>query len=377
MRDLGHDLNDFSGSPEDPQRKMFDIAHLLDAGRWADAHRMASSLVAEIPDHPEAWRLLGDAQMRLRNWVEAERCARRVVSLDPESFLGHFLLARSLWLQGARDEAESCARVATRLEPEDALGWALLAQIGSSRPHPPDEALHAARQAVRLAPDSAFTHVALGAVLAKRDPQAAREALEQALRIDPQSSDALTELAALPSDHPVQVINDLARAATPQDYDLTRAVIGAFVAQTLARQFLLAAVGYIMIPGLALHYLAPRWDARLAWIWTLVTVGVVTLLSVRVRALIPAGRRAILSLVRRDWPLRTFVALLAMAYLAPIPGLFVAGSQPRWTSAVLLVGGALTLAGCIVPMSAIHRFYLYPLTRQTSRSPTSEKPARA
>jgi len=77
------------------------------------------------------WRALGQAAEQKRDWVEAERCWRSFVSMEPREWLGHAALARVLREQGRLVDAQQVLDKATHIAPEDSaltLERALLAE---------------------------------------------------------------------------------------------------------------------------------------------------------------------------------------------------------------------------------------------------------
>jgi tetratricopeptide (TPR) repeat protein len=76
----------------------------------------------------------------------------------------HYTYGKALALAGRDEEAMQQQREEAGISPKSALPWIEISQLELRLPHP-QEALHAAKEAVQLAPDSTASHRALGGVL--------------------------------------------------------------------------------------------------------------------------------------------------------------------------------------------------------------------
>ncbi|WP_433300187.1 tetratricopeptide repeat protein [Actinoplanes sp. CA-030573] len=166
-----------------------------DAG--AAAELLGPVLVAE-PDNVRALVLMTHAQLALKKPDLAYQAAHHAVLVAPESAEALGALSRAYTGLDRHDEAIEVARRAARLEPENAyrhnrLAWALL---GDGRRGV--EAEHAARQAVQLDPNEADFRITYAMVMKQLDyPDRARQALRDALALEPDNAVAQHELATL------------------------------------------------------------------------------------------------------------------------------------------------------------------------------------
>lgn len=166
-----------------------------DAG--AAAELLGPVLVAE-PDNVRALVLMTHAQLALKKPDLAYQAAHHAVLVAPESAEALGALSRAYTGLDRHDEAIEVARRAARLEPENAyrhnrLAWALL---GDGRRGV--EAEHAARQAVHLDPNEADFRITYAMVMKQLDyPDRARQALRDALALEPDNAVAQHELATI------------------------------------------------------------------------------------------------------------------------------------------------------------------------------------
>src|SRR5277367_1837688 len=96
----------------------------------------------------------------------AEEFARRAVAIDPDLPEGHVALGQTYALRYDYAAAVSQLREAVRLEPDNSLAWDLLSwALGYEQPPDAPEAEKAAREAIRLQPNSAASQYHLGRAL--------------------------------------------------------------------------------------------------------------------------------------------------------------------------------------------------------------------
>jgi len=163
----------------------------------AAAELLGPVLVAE-PDNVRALVLMTHAQLALHQPELAHQVARQAVRVAPESAETLSALSRALTGLDRHDEAIEVAHRAVRLEPENAyrhnrLSWALLGEG-----HRAVEAEHAARTAVQLDPNEADFRITYAMVMKQLDlTDRARQALRDALALEPDNAVAQHELATL------------------------------------------------------------------------------------------------------------------------------------------------------------------------------------
>jgi len=155
---------------------------LEDEGRLAEALEQYRQALVNNPDlagtHLNLARVLaatGATDEAIVHYREASR-------LSPDNFGALVSLAGALDEAGRRREAIELYRLGTALANEGRL----------------DEAIGVLREAARVRPDDAKTHVNLGIALAQRGAlDAARESLLEALRLDPEDGEAHYNLGFL------------------------------------------------------------------------------------------------------------------------------------------------------------------------------------
>jgi Tfp pilus assembly protein PilF len=144
-------------------------------------------------------RLIGAmAAQAAGNHDDAERRFREVLSADPGSRVAAKNLA-SIYLSRGENLvfAEQLARRAVEQQP-DAEAFATLGAIALKQGMVGNAVKHFER-AIGLEPHRAIFHYQLGLGYARNhEPDRARSALTEALRIDPRFTDAKTALASLP-----------------------------------------------------------------------------------------------------------------------------------------------------------------------------------
>ncbi len=167
-------------------------------GDAAAAAELLGRVLAAEPDNVRALVLMTHAQLALKKPQLAHEAAGRAVTVAPQSAEALGALSRAMSALDRHDEAVRMAYESARLEPENPyrhnrLAWALL---GDGRRAV--EAEHAAREAVRLDPSDAdfrITYAMVMKQLSKLDR--ARQALRDALALEPDNAVAQHELATL------------------------------------------------------------------------------------------------------------------------------------------------------------------------------------
>jgi tetratricopeptide (TPR) repeat protein len=131
----------------------------------------------------------------------------------------HYAYGRALASAGLSEEALKQQREEAAVSPKSALPWIEISQLEFHLQHP-QEALHAAEEAVQRAPDSSASHGVLGQVLQTlgRKEKAAAE-LARAEKLSPEKPQAEERLAQLYSNHAEARPDKNAQAATPPATD--------------------------------------------------------------------------------------------------------------------------------------------------------------
>jgi Flp pilus assembly protein TadD len=162
------------------------------------AAELLGPVLAAEPDNVRALVLMTHAQLALKQPEPAYQAAHRAVLVAPESAEALGALSRALTGLDRHGEAIEVARRAAQLEPENAyrhnrLAWAL---VGEGRRAV--EAEQAARLAVRLDPNEADFRITYAMVMKQLNyTDRARQALRDALALEPDNAVAQHELATL------------------------------------------------------------------------------------------------------------------------------------------------------------------------------------
>jgi tetratricopeptide (TPR) repeat protein len=162
------------------------------------AAELLGPVLAAEPDHLRALVLMTHAQLALKRTDLALEVAEHAVRVAPESAEALGALSRVLTALDRHDEAVGVAAAALQREPENAyrhnrLAWALL---GDGRRGA--EAEQAARTAVQLDPQEADFRITYAMVMKQLDlTDRARQALRDALKLEPDNAVAQHELATL------------------------------------------------------------------------------------------------------------------------------------------------------------------------------------
>jgi tetratricopeptide (TPR) repeat protein len=159
----------------------------FDEGDWARAIPLLAAGLEREPESPDAWGLLGAAQLGLQNRTAAAESARKAVALDPEHIDARRLLANALMQLGHNDEAVEHIRKLLELEPGELLTLesAVFLLIAASFER---EAVGIAGRAVELFPNDVESHNAHGwAAQALGEFTEARASLERAIALEPAS----------------------------------------------------------------------------------------------------------------------------------------------------------------------------------------------
>lgn len=173
---------------------------LIDTERWDDALRALGAHIAHAPDDAEAWRLLARAHLGQGDSGSALAASRRAIALDPESDWGYRLLSLALTGASDYDKARDAAKHAVRLAPMNWQNHYQRASVDVSARAIDEETWAALRQTAGLAPDEDVGHrlTGLAALHTKKLRTAAAE-FREALRLNPQSAEAMNDLGVVQS----------------------------------------------------------------------------------------------------------------------------------------------------------------------------------
>ncbi|HKF43283.1 MAG TPA: tetratricopeptide repeat protein, partial [Thermoanaerobaculia bacterium] len=94
-----------SSSPAAPAAGLPEANQKLQSGDPAGAVKILEALTQREPGNAEAWRLLGVANLRLKNLDPAESAFRKALQLDPNLYLAMYGLAGVAARRGDADRA--------------------------------------------------------------------------------------------------------------------------------------------------------------------------------------------------------------------------------------------------------------------------------
>ena len=172
-------------------------AAMIEVGRFDEAARLLSRIVASEPDGARAWSLMSRAHLGAGRWAEALAAAHRAIAINPADHWPFRLASTALVSLGRSQEAVSTALQACALAPAVWRSHVCLAQAATAAGQPL-RAAQAAATALSLAPDEPDVQFTAGKVaLAGGDLARARGHQQAALAIDPDHSAAINELGRI------------------------------------------------------------------------------------------------------------------------------------------------------------------------------------
>jgi tetratricopeptide (TPR) repeat protein len=324
-------------------------AAMIEVGRFDEAARLLSRIVASEPDGARAWSLMSRAHLGAGRWAEALAAAHRAIAINPADHWPFRLASTALVSLGRSPEAVAAALQACALAPAVWRSHVCLAQAATAAGQPA-RAAQAAATALSLAPDEPDVQFTAGKVaLAAGDLPRARAHQQAALAIDPGHSAAINELGRISLRE-----QDIGGAA---GYFLraARAAPGVAIfgrnteialAKVLTNITVLASV--VIAAGIVLPFLSGV--RLLAYVLVMTVLGALTCgYAVRQIARLPsAGRRHLARMTRcRHW-LATIAAIAAAidgpAVLAALllrlalPGQPGAAGSATWPALIAITG---------------------------------------
>jgi len=187
---------------EDPSADALTKAEAaIDNRDYASAEPLLRQVVEAHPESYAAWYDLGFVCHERGERAESIAAYRKSVAANPNVFESNLNLGIALADAGEPD-AETFLRAATRLKPasqsEGGLkrAWLALGQLLASRN--PDAAIEAYEQAASADPNDTEPRLLAGSLLERQDrPADAEKQYQRALTADPNSSDAMAALTNL------------------------------------------------------------------------------------------------------------------------------------------------------------------------------------
>ncbi len=174
---------------------------LINSGRAQEASVVLQRICAAHPQASDPPRLLSLAAVQLLESSRAVECARRAVDLAPWQADVHIQLAAALTCARDRQAAVAAARRAIEVAPHVAAAHLALADALFPEGVKPDdrqlaEAERHVRAALALAPDNASAHNELGRIaMARGEHFAAAAALASSVVTDPRQDAPLANLS--------------------------------------------------------------------------------------------------------------------------------------------------------------------------------------
>lgn len=148
---------------------------------------LASEVLSEDPENPEALFVIGSSSLFLGDHQVAEAAVRSLLELEPEEAPSHFLLG--LFHQQAKQDskaAETAFRTAIRHDPDYNVTHAVLARLLGDQGRV-EEGITIAHKALKEDPENLPLINALQTLhRLNKDPELAQRFGEMALRLDPE-----------------------------------------------------------------------------------------------------------------------------------------------------------------------------------------------
>jgi len=163
-----------NNSGESPMISLQQAVQLIQGQRLEEARTLLTTICKERPDIAQAWLLFSTLNGIQGNFIQAERCAREALRLQPDILGACATLGSALQSQGRAKEAIACFRQALKENPEDCNSYNNMGNALSSEGQP-EEAEACYLKAIALAPEYAEAHNNIGVLLVLR------EELEKAL----------------------------------------------------------------------------------------------------------------------------------------------------------------------------------------------------
>ena len=198
---------------------------------WSKSHQVADEILAASAKDPEMLLLKGQVFLKQRRRAEALESLKRAAQANPTSPSIQFALGRAFAGVGDFEEARKAYTEATKLDGGMVRAQVELARL-DLRGGEPDAALRRSRDAVQKSPTNLDAQITLVralrargeasaadsllqellerhpsvatlqvqqamSFLARKDPVSARAAFERALKLDPDSGDAIGGLVAI------------------------------------------------------------------------------------------------------------------------------------------------------------------------------------
>jgi tetratricopeptide (TPR) repeat protein len=184
-------------NPGNLQAQLLRGSFLLDDGKNDDALAVANAAVGAHRDSVGAYALLGRVQAARKQTDAAIAAYQEIVRLNPLATDARIALARLQLASGRADSSVGMAEDALKAQPQNPDARLVLVQALLVRGDLDRAAQELSSLKIRF-PNSAAVHVQLGILAGRRrQPDEARAAFERALKLQPESLEAIGGLVAL------------------------------------------------------------------------------------------------------------------------------------------------------------------------------------
>ena len=190
-------MYDDSAPISDTLARLEEAEKLKLMGRSEDALVILEQLLIEDPENVSALEEVADNELNLEHFDRAEAAAKRSVTLDDESYTGHYILgflrsAAQEWEEGIKHLKRANAIRPNNAEILRCLGWALF-NAGQKA-----QGVVTLERALNLDDENPLTLCDLGvAYLQTRNFTKAKYLFDRALELDPENPKALECVKAM------------------------------------------------------------------------------------------------------------------------------------------------------------------------------------
>ena len=186
-----------TSNPGNLQAQLLRGSFLLDDGKNDEALAIANTAVQAHRDSVSAYALLGRVQAARKQTDAAIAAYQEIVRLNPLATDAKIALARLQLASGRTDSSVGMAEDALKAQPQNPDAQLVLVQALLMRGDLDRAAQELSSLKTRF-PNSAAVHVQLGILAGRRrQPDEARAEFERALKLQPQSLEAISGLVAL------------------------------------------------------------------------------------------------------------------------------------------------------------------------------------
>jgi len=157
-------------------------------GQHEEALRILEELLVEDPANSSALEEVADNELSLERFDRAEAAAKRAITIDPQSYMGHYILGYLYTIRNEWEKAINKLREANILQPNNpeilrCLGWALFSTGKRT------QGIVTMERALNLDSENPLTLCDLGAAYLKaQNITKAKALLLKSLDIDPENA---------------------------------------------------------------------------------------------------------------------------------------------------------------------------------------------